>query len=228
VTLIGVAALASVSRSAILCLAVAVGVFIALMPPVKRLVALCALPFAAIAAFMSAHGLIGTLSGFFTLGTSDPSVQYRLYDYPVAERLWQDAPIFGRGGGTYITTQNPLLILDNQYLHTAIELGLVGLIALAAFFLVPAIGALVARARSTSEEMRLLCAALAGAGFAAAVCSLTFDSLSFPMFINVYALLMGLMGACWRLTAAGTVRVPREVGPVAVPGASLSWRSSTT
>ena len=34
------------------------------------------------------------------------------------------------------------------------------------------------------------------------LCSLTFDSLSFPMFVNVYALVIGLIGACWRLAAA--------------------------
>ena len=68
-------------------------------------------------------------------------------------------------------------ILDNQYLKTAVELGLVGVVVLAAFFLVPVIAALVARRRSGDPELRLLCAALAGAALAAGVCSLTFDSL---------------------------------------------------
>jgi hypothetical protein len=79
---------------------------------------------------------------------------------------------------------------------------LVGVIALAAFFRVPTIAALVARRRSSDPELRLLCAALAGAGLAAAVCSLTFDSLSYPMFVGVHALVIGLIGAGWRLAAS--------------------------
>ena len=79
-------------------------------------------------------------------------------------------------------------ILDNQFLKTAVELGLIGVVALAAYFLVPMISALVARRRSRDPEFRLLCAALAGAALAAAVCSVTLDSLSFPMFTSVYAL----------------------------------------
>jgi O-antigen ligase len=119
-------------------------------------------------------------------------------DYPLVEHFLQEAPWFGRGGWTYIP-DNVINVLDNQYLKTAVELGLVGLISLVVFFLVPTIAALVARRRSTDPELRLLCAALAGAALAATVCSLTFDSLSYPMFVGVYALVIGLIGAGWRL-----------------------------
>ena len=154
-------------------------------------------------------------------------MQARLYDYPEVERLVNQAPWLGHGGGTYLPV-NPMFILDNQYLKTAIELGLIGVVVLVAFFLVPLISALVARRRSGDPELRLLCAALAGAALAAGVCSLTFDSLSFPMFANVYALVIGLIGACWRLAAAGkesaTVRArpgphPRSASAPSAPGA---------
>ena len=112
----------------------------------------------------------------------------------MAEQLWQQAPWFGHGGGTYIADDS-LLIFDNQYLQTVVELGLVGATALAAFFLLPSFAVLVATARSRTPELRVLCAALAGAGLAGAACSLTFDSLSFPMFVNVYALVIGLTGS---------------------------------
>ena len=165
---------------------------------------------------MSAPGLIGTLRAFFRAGTSDPSVATRVNDYPLVERLVHEAPWFGHGGGTYIV-DNAFDILDNQYLKTAIELGLVGVLALAAYFLVPTIVALVARRRSGDPELRLLCAALAGAALAAAVCSLTFDSLSFPMFANVHALVIGLVGAGWRLAARG--RAPAIARPRRPSGA---------
>jgi O-antigen ligase/polysaccharide polymerase Wzy-like membrane protein len=191
----------SVSRSGILSVIVALGVFVALMPPVPRVAALSAVPFAVTAAFATAHGLIGTLATFFSAGSSDTSIQYRTHDYPVAQALWQAAPWFGHGPGTYLPS-DPLDIFDNQYLDAAVELGVVGIVALIVFLLVPALVALNARRRSTNPDLRLLCAALAGAGFAAPVSSVTFDSLAFPMFVNVYALVIGMIGACWRLAKA--------------------------
>jgi cell division protein FtsW (lipid II flippase) len=201
VALIALAIPTSVSRSAVISVVLALAVLVVLMPARQRLVALCAAPFALVAVFMSAPGVIGTLTAFFRAGSSDDSVRARVYDYPEVERLVDQAPWFGHGGGTYLP-ENPMLILDNQYLKTAIELGLVGVVVLAAFFLVPLISALVARRRSSDPELRLLCAALAGSALAAGACSLTFDSLSFPMYTNVYALVIGLIGACWRLAAA--------------------------
>jgi cell division protein FtsW (lipid II flippase) len=200
VVLIGLAIPTSVSRSAIISVGLACAVLVVLMPIRQRLVALCAAPFAVAAVFMSAPGVIGTLTTFFKAGTNDDSVMARVYDYPEVERLVSQAPWFGHGGGTYLP-ENPMYILDNQYLKTAIELGLVGVVVLAVYFLVPFIAALVARRRTGDPDLRLLCAALAGAALAAGVCSVTFDSLSFPMFSNVYALVIGLIGACWRLAA---------------------------
>ena len=147
VVLIGLAIPTSVSRSAIISVGLALAVLVVLMPPSRRLIALCAAPFAAVGIFMSAPGVIGTLTSLFMAGTSDPSVAYRVTDYPLAERFVQEAPWFGRGGGTYVV-ENSIAVFDNQYLKTAVELGLVGVVALAAFFLVPMIAALVARRRS--------------------------------------------------------------------------------
>jgi hypothetical protein len=212
VALIGLAIPTSVSRSAVISVVVAFSVLVVLMPPRQRLVALCTAPLAITGVFMSAPGLIGTLGAYFGAGSSDDSVAARLYDYPEVERLVREAPWFGHGGGTYLP-EHPMYILDNQYLKTAIELGLIGVVVLLAYFLVPLITALVARRRSSDPELRLLCAALAGAALAAAVCSLTFDSLSFPMFSNVYALVIGMIGASWRLAARAE---RRPAGPVGV------------
>jgi O-Antigen ligase len=203
VALIALAIPTSVSRSAIISVGLALALFIVLLPTRQRLVALCVAPLAVTGVFMSAPGVIGTLATFFQAGTKDDSVMARIYDYPVVERLVQQAPWFGHGGGTYLP-DNPLYILDNQYLKTAIELGLVGAVVLLAYFLVPLIAALVARQNSSDPGLRLLCAALAGAALAAGACSVTFDSLSFPMFSNVYALVIGLIGACWRLAGSET------------------------
>jgi O-antigen ligase len=216
VGLIALAIPASVSRSAVVSAALALGVLVVLMPAPQRLVSILALPFALAAVFMTAPGLIGTLVSFFGAGTGDSSVAYRTSDYPLVERFLEHAPWFGRGGGTYIP--NPgLNVLDNQVLKTAIELGLVGVVALTAFFLVPAVSALVARRRSRDPELRLLCAALGGAALAATACSFTFDSLSYPMFTGLYALVIGLIGAVWRLAVAEAPAVVRAESGTPAP-----------
>lgn len=202
---------ASVSRSAFLAVAISLGVLIVSLPSVQRLSAFVGVLLAFVALFMTAHGLLGTLKSYFLAGTSDASVAHRVNDYPFVEQMVREAPWFGQGGGTYIS-QNAIYILDNQYLTTAIELGLLGMMALVFFLLWPAFAALVARRRTNDAELRDLCAALAGAELAAAVCAATFDSLSFPMFVNVQALIAGLIGATWLLINRGdgmaTERLP--------------------
>jgi O-antigen ligase len=193
---IATATTASVSRSAVLAILVSMGVFIVGMRPAQRVKAFAAIPLAVGIIFVTSHGLIGTLSSFFQAGTSDPSIAHRVNNYPLVEKMVGQAPWFGQGGGTYIP-KSAVYILDNQYLTTAIELGLVGVVVLLFFFLWPAIAALVARKRTADPELRDLAAALAGAALAAAVGSTTFDSLSFPMFVNVQALVLGLIGAVW-------------------------------
>jgi O-antigen ligase len=212
VGLIAVAIPTSVSRSAILAVTLAMATLVVLMPVRQRLVAICTLPFALVAVFMSAPGVIGAFASLFGAGTADPSVATRVDDYPLVERLVAEAPWFGHGGGTYFAA-DVFDILDNQYLKSAIELGLIGLVALSAYLLVPLIAALVARRRSRDPELRLLCAALAGAALAATVCSFTFDSLSFPMVPNVHALVIGLIGACWQLSARKPPSSTRCVQP---------------
>ena len=214
VALIALGIPASVSRSGILAATVALAVLIVLMPTPQRVVALCGAALGVVSTFMLAPGLIGTMASFIGAGASDPSVASRVNDYPLVERLVGDAPWLGQGGWTYMP-DNLIDVLDNQYLTTAIELGLVGVMALTAFFVVPVAVALVARRRTRDPELRLLCAALAAAALAAGVCSLTFDSLSFPMFVGVYALVIGLTGAAWRLAAPSVVPAPRA-GPRAL------------
>jgi O-Antigen ligase len=196
VVALGIASTASVSRSAIVALLVSMSVFVVAMRPAHRVNALSATPVAVAVVFVTSHGLIGTLKTFFLAGTSDPSIAHRVNNYPLVEQMVSRSPWFGQGGGTYIA-KSAVYILDNQYLTSAIELGLAGVAALLFYTLWPALAALVARKRTADPEMRDLAAALAGAALASAVCSATFDSFSFPMFVNIQALVIGLIGAVW-------------------------------
>ena len=203
----------TVSRSAILSLGLAVGLFLVLLPSTRRVAFFAALPVVIAGVFAVGHGLVSTIGKYFSLGSSDSSIAHRTNNYAYVEQLVRHAPWFGTGGGTYLPTS--LHILDNQYLTTTIELGLVGLAAVAFYFVLPVATALVARGRTTDAELRTLCGALAGAALAATVCSGTFDSLSFPMFAYVDALVLGLSGACWLITARshdhGEPHITREL-----------------
>jgi O-antigen ligase len=198
VALIGASAMVSVSRSAILCIAITLAVMLIAMPGRQRLAAMAALPVALAGAFMSAHGLIRTLLHLIGVGSADSSIAHRVDNYPYVEHLVRKAPWLGQGVGTYIP-DTPVHILDNQYLKTVIESGLVGIAALAALFLVPMVASLIARAHSRDPALRLLCAATAAGLLAAAVASATFDSFSFNMFFATLALDLGLAGAAWCL-----------------------------
>lgn len=195
---IAIAIPASVSRSAFLAVAVALGVLIVSLPAARRLVGIIGGLLGVVAIFVLAHGLLGTLKAYFVAGTGDPSIAHRVNNYPFVEQLVRENPWFGQGGGTYIAPDT-LHILDNQYLTSAIELGLAGVAALIFFLLWPALAALAARRRTADPELRTLCAALAGGELAALLCSAFFDSLSFPMFVNIQALITGLVGAVWLL-----------------------------
>jgi O-antigen ligase len=202
VVLTALAVPASVSRSAIVGIALSIGLFVVLMPPRQRITAFILIPVGIAAVFMVSHGELGTLTGYLGYGASgtDPSVTHRTNNYPYVAHLVSQAPLLGAGGGTYMP--DVVHILDNQWLDTVIDLGYIGVFAFAVLFVVPLVTALKARAKSCDPSLRLLCAALASGFLTAGVCSAFFDSFSFPLFYNVLALELGLAGACWRLAAA--------------------------
>ena len=202
VALIAVAIPASVSRSAVVGIVLSIGLFVVLMPPRQRVTAFILIPIGIAAVFMFSHGELGTLAGYLGYGASgtDPSVMHRTNNYPYVAHLISQAPLLGMGGGTYLP--DVVHILDDQWLDIAIDLGYIGVFAFAVLFVVPLVTALTARAKSADPSLRLLCAAVASGLLTAGVCSAFFDSFSFPVFYSVFALELGLAGACWRLAGS--------------------------
>lgn len=141
-------------------------------------------------------GLLGTIRSLFTNLGSDNSVAGRTEDYSVVGKYLSDAPLFGRGYGTFIPDR--YVLLDNQYLGSLVETGIVGLVALVLFF---AVGIAVARGSrlGADDETRSLAQALAAAVLASMVAAGTFDLLGFMMVAGFTALLIGCGGALWRL-----------------------------
>jgi O-antigen ligase len=207
VVLTALAVPASVSRSAVLATLVTTVVLVVSLPPRGRLTALVFVPVGALTVGLARPGYLRTLAGFVGAGSNDTSVATRLDDYPLVRQLVSEHPWFGFGPGTYIP-DNLIDVLDNQYLKSAIEMGLVGVTGLVAYFFVPVLTALSARRRSRDPQLRAVAGALAGAGLAGALCAFTFDALSFNMFVGFQSLIVGCSGACWVMSRQESV-VPR-------------------
>ena len=86
----------------------------------------------------------------------------------------------GRAEARHVSAR--FFILDNQYLASLIEVGLIGTLALVALLLSPYWFGRGARRRATSESDRNLGQMFAAAGASAAVAAATYDLLSFGMF----------------------------------------------
>lgn len=201
VVLVAAAALLTVSRSAILALAVVALVLVPFLPPVAKKWSVVAIPAGVAGVFLVIPGFVSTVTALFTAGSSDTSLTTRTDNYPRVVALFSDHPLTGRGPGTYIVG-NALEIVDNQYLHTAIEMGLLGVLALLAFLLLPALAALQAARHAVDQPSRTFAGAVAASASVAVVGSGTFDSLSFPVFTIVLSVVVGLAGASWMIVRA--------------------------
>jgi O-antigen ligase len=202
VALIGLAVPASVSRAAVLATLLGTVLLVVSMPARARVTALVLFPVGAFLAVLVRPGYVTTLASFVGAGSDDSSVAARLVDYPMVQRMVAENPWFGTGGGTFMF-HNTFEILDNQYLKSAIELGVVGMIGLLAWFLGPIFIGAAARRRATDPVLRALAGALTAAAAAGAVSSATFDSLSFNQFAGLHALVVGCIGAAWVLSRRG-------------------------
>lgn len=212
---------ASVSRSAILVAAV---VLISLLVGTTNAIRVRAVPIMCaflVSVFVAFPGLLGTLTALVGAGTSDPSIAGRVNDYPFVTESVQASPWLGHGPG-YLLTR--IRILDNQYLLTLVELGLVGLIALSILWGAIAVLGRGGRKRLTDEGDRLLGQMFAGAAMGALAAAFTFDALSFRMFTAVVALLLGLSGRYWCIARQDEREAEQviSVGPTAAAGCAVS------
>jgi O-antigen ligase len=207
--LVGLGAMLSLSRTAIIGLVVAAIVMGVMLPRRQGVPLLAVGATAFVGASAIVPGLFGTLSSMFSNIQDDPSFQGRTKDYDGA---WKDIalhPWLGRGFGTYLPSKNP--ILDNQYLLTMIENGYLGLCAFAGLFMIAIYAAFKARSLTKDENLRgiatcLVCATLIGALGAA-----TFDLLSFSVATGLLFVVVGASGALLRIARAeAAVEVPNK------------------
>ena len=190
------------SRSAVIC----AGVVVLLMLPMwlwwQRIVAVVSLACAALVIDALSPGLLARIGELFTGVSSDISTRTRISDYDGVLPYLAETPWLGRGPGTFLPGR--YLILDNQFLLTLVDAGLLGLLALLAL-LVGALciayllrGRLLAAGEVASAD---LVGSLAAALGALAVSFAFFDIFSFTMATGLLALLLGCLGALWRVSA---------------------------
>jgi len=169
------------------------------------------------AIFVTTPGLLGTIRNLFLYFGSDSSIAYRTADYDVATRFLEEHPFFGRGAGTYLPTflggrYNPTGVFDNQYLKSLVEIGLVGLVIMAAYLLTTAFLGRGVRHRAKDPATRDLGQAFAATSLACAATALTFDAFSFLMFAGLIPLCLGVVGALWAVVRGEADSPPNRTG----------------
>ncbi|MEU6138166.1 O-antigen ligase family protein [Nocardioides sp. NPDC047086] len=185
-----------ISRSAILCTAVAIIVLALRWTWRMRLVALgCGAAISGLV-YLLVPGMLGVITGLFVGAGDDASVASRTDSYGVAFQFIARDPWLGRGPGTFLPQY---WILDNQYLGHTIETGLIGMAALLAVILVAAFTARSAREAATTDFDRELAQGLLAAILAGATAMAFYDLFAFPQSSGCFILVVGLSGALYRL-----------------------------
>jgi hypothetical protein len=207
---IAIGVLTTVARTATLMLLVEVVVLLILKPKVMLRLWPWALPFLIVVHF-AVPGTLGSLKeSFFPRGGLVAEQQTgagtygsnRLADLGPSLEEWRKSPFAGQGWGTRITDRkNPkhnAPILDNQWLGTLLELGLLGVVAFGWLF-VRSVRRLGRAARRDPGDDGWLLASLAAAIAAFGVGMFTYDAFAFTQAIIVLFMLVGIGGAALRL-----------------------------
>jgi O-antigen ligase len=198
----------AVSRSAVLGL---VTVALTLLPtwPKRERRAAYLLILGAVGLFwVTVPRMVTVLQQLFSQIGAETSSQSRIGAYSAAIPFIAGHPWFGRGFQTFFP--QTYFFVDNQYLTSLIETGFVGLLALLALFVTGWCLARSARRSVTDPKTRDLLQCLAGSVAVAAVSFSTFDGLSFTIATGLTFLVMGCVGAAWRLARA---QPPQSAGP---------------
>jgi polysaccharide biosynthesis protein PslJ len=198
VALIGLTLPMTVSRTAILGLIVGGIVVLSTWPKRDRRLAYLVTLGASVVMEELVHGLLGTIKGLFLSIGSDASSQERTGAFTLAAPLISHHPLLGQGFQTFMP--QTMFYTDDQYLNTLIETGAIGLLALLMLFVTGWSLARSTRRFTGDAERRHLAQCLAAAVAVAAVSFATFDALGFEIIAGLTFVVLGVIGALWRLT----------------------------
>ncbi len=141
--------------------------------------------------------LITTLTGLVINIGRDSSAQSRAKAFSLSWDFISAHPWLGHGFSTFLPQS--YFFIDDQYLTTLIETGVIGLAALSALFVVAWVIVRRARRLSPGAEGRHLAQCLAATVLAAAISISDYDAFGFPMASGLTFMMLGSCGAYWRL-----------------------------
>lgn len=151
-------------------------------------------------AWLVKPSLVSSFTALFSgLGTDQSSLS-RANAYSEAVPYIAAHPWLGQGFQTFFP--QTYFFVDNQYLTSLVETGVLGLLALVACFATGWFTARSVRTTVTDARSRDLGQCLAASTAVGAVCFASFDALSFSIAAGLFFLLLGCVGAAWRLGRA--------------------------
>ncbi|HUK72238.1 MAG TPA: O-antigen ligase family protein [Streptosporangiaceae bacterium] len=197
VALIAVAMITTVSRSAILGLAVVAIALLPTWPKRDRRGAYRALLAALVVAWLCEPTVLSSFGKLIGHVGTDTSISSRTGAYSSAVPFIAAHPWFGQGFQTFFP--QTYFFVDNQYLTSLIETGFVGALSLLALFVTGWLVARNARQAVCDTRTRDLLQCLAASVAAAALSFATFDALGYVIAPGLTFLMLGCVGAAWRL-----------------------------
>jgi hypothetical protein len=199
VGLCGATSLLIVSRSAVVSIVVGCLVLAPVLSHRQRVLGALAAVATLVGAFVLRPGLLGTLGRMFTGIEGDASARSRTDSYDYAFHAFAASPWVGKGFATFLPKYR---ILDNQWLLSAIELGVFGVVCLALLMAAVVRSGLRAEALLEAVEDRVLTRACVGAVLAVCVGMLFYDGFAFPQATGMLFVVSGLAAASLRLSLA--------------------------
>jgi O-antigen ligase len=151
-------------------------------------------------AWLVKPSLVNSFTALFGRLGNDQSSLSRTGAYSEAMPYIAAHPWLGRGFQTFFP--QTYFFVDNQYLTSLLETGVLGLLALVACFVAGWFTARSVRATAADAQTRDLGQCLAASIAVGAVCFASFDALSFSIAAGLFFLLFGCVGAAWRLGRA--------------------------
>ncbi len=197
VGLCGATSLLIVSRSAVVSIIVGSLVLAPVLSRRQRGVGAVIALATLIGAYMLRPGLLGTLSRMFTGIGGDASARSRTDSYDYAFHAFAASPWVGKGFATFLPKYR---ILDNQWLLSAIEIGILGVVCFAVLMGSAVRSGFRAESVLVSGEDRVLTRACAAAVLAVCVGMLFYDGFAFPQATGLLFVVSGLAAASLRLS----------------------------
>lgn len=193
--------LLSVSRSAVVSMAIILLGFLLVWRPRLWFTGVVAAVFGLGAMRAIAPGLLGTLRALFEHYGDDPSISGRTNDYEAVFSLVEESFWFGRGPGTFNVEE--YFVLDNQWLGQLVSTGFLGTLALAAFFAVAISQAHHLARRSSTDDRRHRAHTLMLVLIVFVIASFFFDSWAYPQIRAFTVVVIGTVGGLWTIHEAG-------------------------